>query len=126
MKKDIKNREDIKLMVDTFYESVRDNELLSPIFKERIENKWPAHLEKMYSFWETILLEEHTYNGAPFTPHATMPLEEIHFTTWVKIFIETADELFTGPIADEAKRRGKLMAAIFNSKINFMNQQKFS
>ncbi len=122
MKKDIETIEDIKKMVDGFYEKVRDNELLSPIFRERIENKWPEHLEKMYRFWQTILLETHTYSGAPFAPHADMPVNEIHFIEWVKLFTSTVNDLFTGPIADEAKRRGTLMAAIFNSKINFINQ----
>jgi len=122
MKKDIEKLEDIKLMVDTFYEKIRDNELLSPIFKERIENKWPEHLEKMYRFWQTILLEEHTYNGAPFPPHADMPINELHFTTWVQLFTATVDSLFKGPVAEEAKKRGALMAAIFHSKISYMHQ----
>ncbi|EPB65566.1 hypothetical protein ANCCEY_15368, partial [Ancylostoma ceylanicum] len=33
----------------------------------------------MYRFWQTILLDEHTYYGAPFPPHARMPLEQHHF-----------------------------------------------
>ncbi len=118
MKKDIENIKDIQLMVDTFYERIRSNELLSPIFKDRIENKWPEHLEKMYRFWQTILLKEHTYIGAPFPPHATMPIEEIHFTTWVKLFTATVNDLFEGPVAEEAKKRGTLMAGIFHSKMS--------
>ncbi|MDF2450592.1 MAG: globin [Bacteroidota bacterium] len=121
MKKDIQTLEDIQLMVNTFYERIRENELLGPIFKDRIENRWPEHLEKMYRFWQTILLEEHTYHGAPFPPHATMPVNEIHFTTWVQIFTATVNDLFEGPIAEEAKKRGTLMAAIFNSKISHLN-----
>ncbi len=122
MKRDIENIDDIKLMVDTFYERVRNNELLSPIFSERIENRWPEHLEKMYRFWQTILLNVHSYSGTPFAPHADMPVDEIHFVTWVKIFTGTVDELFTGEVANEAKKRGALMAAIFHSKISFINQ----
>ncbi|MBI3519159.1 MAG: group III truncated hemoglobin [Bacteroidetes bacterium] len=125
MKKDIETIDDIQLMVDTFYERVRHDELLSPIFSERIENRWPEHLEKMYRFWQTILLDVHSYSGTPFAPHADMPVNEIHFTTWVKLFTHTVDELFSGPIANEAKRRGTLMAAIFHSKISFINQHSF-
>ena len=58
MKKEIENLEDIKLLVDGFYYSVRKDELLSPIFNEIIGDKWPEHLEKMYRFWQSILLEE--------------------------------------------------------------------
>lgn len=122
MKRDIQNIEDIQLMVNTFYERIRENDLLSPIFKDRIENRWPEHLEKMYRFWQTILLEEHTYHGAPFPPHATMPIEERHFVVWVENWTGTVNEFFEGPIAEEAKRRGALMAAIFNSKLDYFKK----
>ena len=36
--KDITTLEDIKTLVDAFYEKVRRDELLSPIFNERIQN----------------------------------------------------------------------------------------
>jgi hemoglobin len=122
MKKDIENRTDVQLMVDVFYSRIRESELLGPIFKERIEDRWPEHLEKMYNFWQTILLGPHLYHGAPFPPHAKMPIGEDHFTEWVKIFTSTVDDLFNGPIAEEAKMRGQLMANIFHSKIVFLRQ----
>lgn len=124
MKKDIENIEDIKLMVNTFYERIKLNEVLGPIFAERINDRWPEHLEKMYRFWQTILLEEHTYNGAPFPPHAKMPIDESHFIIWVGIFTKTVDDLFEGEVANEAKKRGTLMAALFNSKLEFFKKHK--
>ena len=51
MKKEIENLEDIKLLVNGFYDSVRKDELLSPIFNKIIVDKWPEHLEKMCRFW---------------------------------------------------------------------------
>ena len=116
-KKDVETIEDIKLLVNTFYHRVQKNELLGPIFEERIKGRWPEHLEKMYRFWQTILLGEHTYNGAPFPPHATMQIDQGHFKVWVDIFSNTVDDLFAGELANEAKNRGALMAAIFNHKI---------
>ena len=123
MKHDIQNIDDIKLMVNTFYERIRLNEILGPIFNERIQDRWSQHLEKMYRFWQTILLEEHTYSGSPFAPHATMPVEEKHFLIWVSVFVKTVDDLFVGEVAEEAKKRGSLMAAIFNSKIEYFKKQ---
>ena len=73
MKKDILTIEDIRQLVDRFYEKVRANNLLGNIFAERIQDRWPEHLEKMYRFWQTVLLGEHTYYGAPFPPHAQLP-----------------------------------------------------
>ena len=117
--KEILSLEDIKLLVDTFYGKVRSNPLIGPIFNERIQDRWPIHLEKMYSFWQTVLLEEYTYNGRPFPPHATMPIGHEHFEQWLALFAETVDELFTGDKADEAKWRAGKMAELFESKLNY-------
>lgn len=122
--KDITDLEDIKLLVNTFYAKVQKDEFIGPLFNEKIGNRWPEHLEKMYRFWQTILLEEHTYNGAPFPPHAKMPIDESHFIIWVSIFTKTVDDLFEGEIANEAKKRGTLMAALFNSKLEFFKKHK--
>lgn len=114
---DILSLDDVKNLVDTFYDKIRKNELLGPIFNERIQDRWPEHLEKMYTFWQTVLLKEHTYFGSPFVPHAHLPVDNIHFNTWVGMFNETVDELFEGNIAEEAKWRGAKMAEMFESKI---------
>lgn len=116
---DIETLEDIKQLVDTFYGKIRENELLGPIFNGIIQDKWPHHLEKMYRFWQTVLLGEHTYYGSPFPPHAKLPMEQKYFDTWLGFWYETLNESFKGPKADEAKRRGDKMAVMFLSKINY-------
>jgi hemoglobin len=73
----------------------------------------------MYRFWQTVLLEEHTYYGSPFAPHANMPVDAEHFERWIKLFTETVDELFSGEVADEAKWRAGKMAEMFNYKIQY-------
>lgn len=117
--KEIMAIEDIRLLVDTFYSRVREDELLGPIFEERLEGKWDEHLAKMYRFWQTLLLGKHTYYGSPLMPHLDMPVEKMHFQQWVMIFHQTVDDLFTGEIAEEAKWRGNRMAEMFNYKIDF-------
>ena len=117
--KDIETLDDIKLLVDTFYSRVKENNLIGPIFNGTIKDNWPEHLEKMYRFWQTILFDEHTYFGSPFPPHAKMPIDENHFETWLSIFNETVDFLFSGKKADEAKWRAGKMAVMFVSKLNY-------
>jgi hemoglobin len=114
---DITTLEDIKALVDTFYEQVQKDDFIGPIFNSKIRENWPDHLEKMYRFWQTILLEVHTYSGSPFPPHKHLPLDKAHFDRWMKLFTETVDSLFQGPTADEAKLRAKNMAEMFNYKI---------
>ena len=119
MKKDIADIEDVKLLVNRFYDSVREDELLGPIFNDVIKDRWPEHLEKMYRFWQTVLLEEHTYYGSPFPPHAKLPVEKLHFERWIKLFITTVDNHFDGELAYEAKWRAQKMAEMFNYKIDY-------
>jgi hemoglobin len=117
MKSEINSITEIKRLVDTFYEKVREDDLLAPIFNAIIQNNWPTHLEKMYRFWQTVLLHEYTYKGAPFLPHAKMPLEKVHFKRWLKLFNETLDENFEGEIAEDARKRANKMAEMFQLKI---------
>ena len=121
-KHDIQTLDDVKLLVDSFYGKVRSNTHIGPIFNERIGDRWPEHLEKMYRFWQTVLLGEHTYVGAPFVPHATMPIEHEHFQTWVGIFQATVSDLFEGKVADEALWRANKMAQLFESKLDYMRK----
>lgn len=117
--KDIQTLEDCKTLVDNFYGKVRKDPLIGPIFEEVIRDKWPVHLEKMYRFWQTVLLEDHTYFGSPFPPHANLPVEWHHFERWLALFNQTIDEHFTGKIAEEARWRANKMAEMFNFKIQY-------
>lgn len=105
-----------------FYDSVRKDELLSQIFNKIIVDKWPEHLEKMYRFWQSILLEEYTYSGNPFLAHANLSICEIHFKRWLNLFYETLDSSFEGEIAEKAKLQGKKMSKIFSAKIEFIRR----
>lgn len=84
--KEIGNIEDIHKIVNEFYGKVRQDPLLKDIFEEVIQDRWPEHLGKMYTFWQTVLLGEHTYRGTPFPPHAVLPVEIEHFERWIKLW----------------------------------------
>ncbi|MDX1363328.1 MAG: group III truncated hemoglobin [Arenibacter latericius] len=118
MKQPLEHRTDIHHLVDTFYTKIRMDSLLAPIFNEVIKENWEMHLQKMYSFWETVLLNKHTYYGNPFMPHADLPVEKIHFERWLSLFNETVNENFEGEKAEEAKWRAQKMAEMFHHKIS--------
>ncbi|MFI2744472.1 group III truncated hemoglobin [Zhouia sp. PK063] len=123
MKKTISTFENIQELVDEFYIKVREDELIGPVFNQVIENRWDEHLKKMYSFWQTILLKEHTYIGSPFPPHERLPIEKKHFEQWLCLFMKTIDENFYGDIAVQAKWRAQKMAEIFEIKIHDSQQK---
>ncbi len=120
--KEIEDLSDIQLLVDTFYEKVRADDLIGPIFNEVIGDNWPVHLKKMYGFWQSILLNEPTYNGRPFPPHMKLNIEKRHFERWLSLFEATVNDLFQGSRAMEAIKRSKMIAAVFLTKIEYLNE----
>lgn len=112
----MRNLDDIKLMVDAFYEKVKQDPVLGPIFSEKISD-WGPHLETMYRFWNAALFNVREYTGNPFQKHKNLPLEQLHFERWIGLFYETIDERFEGEVSDEAKRKGMIMAHTFYSRM---------
>lgn len=121
---DIQHLEDIQLLVDSFYGKVREDDLLKDIFNDVIRDRWPEHLKKMYRFWQTVLLDEYTYSGSPFLPHAQLPVAQAHFDRWIQLFEATVDEYFSGVKAERAKWQGNRMAEMFLTKINYYREHK--
>lgn len=112
MKKEIEGIEDIKVFVNDFYTRVRDDELIGPVFMEKIAD-WQPHLDKMYAFWNAALFGVPGFRGNPFAKHAPLKIDRPHFDRWLELFYATIDERFEGFIADDAKKRAELMANMF-------------
>ncbi|MEG9327163.1 group III truncated hemoglobin [Salinimicrobium catena] len=115
MKTDIMNREDVFLLVSSFYSKVRANPEISHFFNETIED-WPSHLEKLTDFWETNLFMVSKFRGNPMRAHKEVDnrfnnsIEQKHFGVWLNMWFETIDELFEGDRANIAKNRARNMA----------------
>jgi hemoglobin len=75
--------------VETFYARVRDDDLIGPIFGERVAN-WPAHLARMKAFWRSVLHNSGEFSGNPMLKHLVIPgIELAHFSRWLDIFYAT-------------------------------------
>lgn len=119
-KSDISNKNDIQLLVDSFYSKVRQDALIGPIFNDEAKVDWDEHLPKLYSFWEDLLFGTQNYHGRPFPPHLKFDLQPPHFERWLSLFINTIDEHFVGKKADEAKARALRIAENFLQNIRFI------
>lgn len=121
MKKDIENREDIILLVNTFYDQVKINPVLAPIFNDVAKLNWDEHLPKMYSFWSSILLGEHSFSGNPMQKHIELSkitaMTAFEFSHWLSLFNQSVDLLFDGAKASEAKTRASNIARLMLHKI---------
>lgn len=126
---DITNRNDIVLLVDTFYGKVMINNVIGFIFSDVAGIDWSKHLPKMYRFWASLLLNEQSYSGNPLRLHVNLSklteMSETQFSEWLRLFHETVDELFSGSKADEAKLRAEKIASTMMTSIR-MNAQKSS
>jgi len=116
-KEDIATRADVIRLVDNFYDKVRRDELLSPVFAHV---DWPAHLPTMYNFWCSLLFGDQTYSGNPFMRHKNLPIDSEHFTKWLALFIETVDEEFAGDRASELKQRAQSIAGVFQHRLGLL------
>ncbi len=79
-------------LVHRFYERVRADPVLAPIFAARITD-WRPHLERMVAFWSSVALMTGRYHGAPVPAHTTLPVNWGHFERWLTLFRATAHEV---------------------------------
>lgn len=118
---DLTSRADIERLVDAFYERVRADERLGPLFDDVAHVDWSVHLPRMYAFWDAVLFGAAGFKGDPLTAHRQLarrtPLTAADFARWVDLFHGTVDGLFAGELADEAKRRAVRIAAIMQHHI---------
>ena len=121
MKNDMKGREDIELLVNSFYLKVRSDEVIGYLFNEVARVNWDHHLPVMYDFWQKILFNEEGYKGNPMPKHLALhqqsPLNPAHFERWVNLFVSTIDELFEGDYAELAKQRARSIATVMQIRV---------
>lgn len=114
MKSDITSKTDIELLVDSFYNKVQQNEVLAHIFNDVVKINWNKHLPKIYSFWASLLLQEHSYNGNPMKIHVELskmtPMSTTEFSEWVSLFYQSVDKLFESSTVEKAKTRAANIA----------------
>ncbi len=122
IKKDIETREDVFMLVSSFYKKVRKDSVLGPFFNEIIKD-WDEHLERLTTFWESSLFLKTRYSGNPIEAHVKVDKEtnnsitELHFGLWLNLWFQTIDELFEGDYAENAKRRARKMGTFLYLKI---------
>lgn len=101
----------ISTLVETFYARIRADNMLGPIFAERIHD-WPAHLDRMKSFWRSVLHNSGEFSGNPMLKHKLIPgLDGGHFGRWLELFYETLRELEAQPeVAGVVGKRARMIA----------------
>jgi hemoglobin len=128
LQKEIEDRTDVSKLVRSFYDKVRQDIILGPIFNSIITD-WESHLELLTDFWETQLFLKRKYHGNPIKAHNDVDekmryaITPEHFGFWLNLWFETIDELFIGDTAFIAKNRARQMNTMLYMKM-FENRPK--
>jgi hemoglobin len=122
--KPIASREDVDFLVRRFYEQVRDNELLGPVFNGVVQD-WEVHLVHLSDFWEMILLQTGPGAGKfnPTKVHREVDakvdysIDQVHFGNWLELWFGTIDQYYEGEVAEYAKEHARRMAHMLFMRI---------
>ena len=125
--REISNRNDVQELVETFYNKVRADTTLGPIFST-IVTDWKGHVNLLTDFWDTQLFLKRKYHGNPVAAHQKVDdktgnsITSEHFGLWLNLWFATIDELFEGETAWIAKNRAQKMSTTLFMHI-FQNRQ---
>ena len=71
---DMLSRERITLLIHSFYDEVRSDPDLAPVFNPVIGENWEPHLQRMVAFWSTVALGERSFRGNVFAKHMALEI----------------------------------------------------
>jgi hemoglobin len=100
----------IERLVHAFYDKVRADPVLGPVFDVRIHD-WGPHLRQMCAFWSSVALMTGRYHGTPMVKHAPLPVDAAHFDRWLALFEQTAHEVCPPEVEAHFVERAKRIAA---------------
>ena len=86
----------LDLLVSAFYDRVRQDEALGPIFEAGVDD-WPAHLATLRAFWSSVMLTSGRYKGNPVAAHLkhSAQITPALFTRWLELWAETTSRLMS-------------------------------
>jgi hemoglobin len=124
---DIETRGDCERLVRAFYGRALADPIIGWIFVDVARLDLEAHVPRIASFWETILLGARSYGGGAFRPHASLhakvPLRAGHFERWLWLWRATVDELFAGDRAELAKAHAERVAQAFHARLRVLSPE---
>ena len=123
---DITNRDDCERLVRSFYGRALTDPVIGFIFVDVAKLDLEAHVPRIASFWETILLGAQSYGGGAFRPACGPQCPgrgcgRGHFERWLWLWRTTVDELFAGERAELAKTHADRVARAFHARLRMLD-----
>jgi hemoglobin len=119
MKFDRTTDESIRCLVHAFYEKVRRDPQLAPIFNGALGDNWDAHISTMCDFWGTAMRVSRRYKGDMLAAHRrVIGLCPALFERWLSLFEQIVEKHFASEAAaalcDRARKTARnLQLALF-------------
>lgn len=85
-------RDDIVRLVDVFYDKVRRDAVLGPVFNPLVHD-WNEHKATLVRFWSSVALGAREYRGNPMAVHRPLPIGDEHFGRWLGLWRLTVHEV---------------------------------
>ncbi len=99
---DLCTEAEVAQLVHNFYQNVRKDALLGPIFDRHVKD-WDTHLATMVNFWSSALRGTARFRGAPMPKHAAIPgLSAELFQHWLQLFRKTNESLPNEALREKA------------------------
>lgn len=112
--------DDLNRVVDAFYDRVRADAMLGPIFNNAIHD-WPGHLVTLQAFWSSVMLTTGRYKGQPMVAHArhATDITPATFERWLMLWRETTDALLPADAAAAMQEKAARIAESLMLGIDF-------
>jgi hemoglobin len=118
---DIHSREDIVLILTSFYKKAFADDLIGRFFTEVVPLDLESHIPIIADFWETIVLDQRKYAKNVMQIHqhisSLSPIRKHHLDRWVKLFMTTIEESFDGDKATLMKQRARSIATLMEMRL---------
>lgn len=112
------SRARLALLVERFYDKVREDDLIGPVFLRAVED-WDEHLATLTAFWSSVMLGVPGFKGHPMAAHLRLA-DEITppmFERWLSLWHETTSECFAPAAAADLQARAAQIGRNFQSAL---------
>ena len=119
--RDIKTKEDLSFLMDSFYSTMLKDEMIGYIFNDVANLDLKEHLPSLTNFWENMLIKPNGYKKQVMDIHlklnALEKLQPQHFERWLFLLSETVNANFKGEKAERMLSSAKNIAAMMQFKM---------
>ena len=89
------DRDSIMRLVHGFYDTIRADPELGPVFEAELHGRWEPHLARMVDFWCTAMKVSRGFRGNVYHKHMALPrIAPGHLKRWLQLWRAQAQAVF--------------------------------